>query len=60
LRELSVRLKTAAKNQLITLLSELNIKVSHKNSRLKGSIESTLKNAETGFSEKFCMALSVA
>lgn len=60
LRELSVKQKTAAKNQLIALLSEFNIKVSHKNGGLRGSIESTLEDAENGFSDEFRMALSVA
>jgi transposase len=60
LRELSVRQKTAAKNQLTALLTEFNIKVSHKHGGLRGSIESTLEDAEKGLSSEFRMDLSVA
>lgn len=60
LRELSVRQKTATKNQLIALLSEFNIKVSQKYGGLRGSIESTLEDANNGLSDEFRKALAVA
>lgn len=60
LRELSVRHKTAAKNQLLALLSEFNIKASKKYGGLRGSIESTLEDAENGLSSEFRTALTVA
>ena len=48
LRELCVKQKTAAGNQLTSLLLEFNIKVSSRNSGLKGAVKSTLEDAENG------------
>ncbi|MEZ8214637.1 transposase, partial [Vibrio sp. 1F148] len=44
LRELSIRQKTASKNQLIALLSELNIQVSNRNGGLRATIDETLED----------------
>ncbi|MBT6515929.1 MAG: IS110 family transposase [Crocinitomicaceae bacterium] len=60
LRELCVKQKTAAGNQLTALLLEFNIKVSSRHSGLKGAVESTLEDAENGFSFEFRKALSEA
>jgi transposase len=60
LRELCVKQKTAANNQLTALLSEFNIRVSNKNGGLGGAIESTLEDAENDFAYEFRDALSTA
>ncbi len=60
LRELCVKQKTAASNQLIALLSEFNIRVSNRNGGLRGVIEITLEDAENGLSIEFREALSTA
>jgi len=60
LRELCVKQKTAASNQLTSLLLEFNIKVSNRNGALKGVIQSTLEDAENGLSFEFRKALSTA
>jgi transposase len=60
LRELCVKQKTAAGNQLTALLLEFNIKVSNRNGGLKGAIESTLEDAENGLSFEFREALDMA
>ena len=60
LRELSVKQKTAAKNQLIALLSEFNVKVSSRNGGLKGCLELALEDAENGFSDEFRKCLASA
>ncbi len=52
--------KTASKNQLIALLTELNIKVSNRNGGLRGTIEATLEDGENGFSSSFRQAISTA
>lgn len=59
LRELSVKKKTAAKNQLIALLSEFNA-VSNRNGGLKGCLDLVLEDAENGFSDEFRKCLSSA
>ncbi|MEZ8709646.1 IS110 family transposase, partial [Vibrio alginolyticus] len=60
LRELSIRQKTASKNQLIALLSELNIQVSNRNGGLRATIDETLEDADNGFSPSFRQAISTA
>lgn len=60
MRELCVKQKTATGNQLTSLLLEFNIKVTSRNGGLKGVIESTLEDAENGFSFEFRKALSTA
>lgn len=60
LRELSVKQKTAAHNQLVALLLEFNIKISSKNGGLRSVIESTLEDGENGLSMAFREALSTA
>lgn len=60
LRELGVKQKTAAGNQLTALLMEFNISVSAKNGGLRGAIESTLEDAENGLSSEFREALDIA
>jgi transposase len=60
LRELCVKQKTAAGNQLTALLLEFNIKVSNRNGGLKGAIESALEDAENGLSFEFREALDMA
>ncbi|CAK2518464.1 transposase [Vibrio crassostreae] len=60
MRELCMKQKTAAKNQIIALLSEFNIKVSKCKGGLLGVIESTLEDAENGFSNEFRTALCAA
>lgn len=60
LRELCVKQKTAAGNQLTALLLEFNIKVSNRNGGLKGAIQSTLEDAENGLSFEFREALDMA
>jgi transposase len=57
LRELSVKQKTASKNQLVALLLEFNIRVSTRNGGLKGVIESTLEDAENDLSTEFRRAI---
>ena len=47
LRELSIRQKTASKNQLIALLSELNIQVSNRNGGLRATIDETLEDIDS-------------
>jgi transposase len=53
LRELAVKQQTAASNQLKGLLSEFNIK----GRSLVDTIQSTLEDAENGFSSEFRLAL---
>lgn len=60
LRELSIRQKTASKNQLIALLSELNIQVSNRNGGLRATIDETLEDVDNGFSPSFSQAISTA
>ena len=60
LRELSVKQKTAAKNQIIALLAEFNIKPSPSRGGLSSCIESTLEDGENGLSYEFRTALSTA
>ncbi|PMG50664.1 IS110 family transposase [Vibrio splendidus] len=60
LRELSIRQKTASKNQLIALLSELNIQVSNRNGGLRATIDETLEDPDNGFSPSFRQAISTA
>ena len=60
LRELSVKQKTASKNQITALLAEFNIKASPKNGGLSGCVESTLEDGESGLSYEFRTALSTA
>lgn len=60
LRELCVKQKTAAKNQLVALLGEFNIQVSNKNGGLAGTITATLEDAENGFSFEFREAIEAA
>lgn len=60
LRELCVKQKTAAGNQLTALLLEFNIKVSNRNGGLRRVIESTLEDAENGLTFEFRKALYTA
>ena len=60
LRELCIKQKTAAGNQLIALLSEFNIQPSSRNGSLNGVITATLEDAENGLSFEFREALSAA
>ena len=60
LRELCVKQKTATSNQITSLLLEFNIKVSNRNGGLKGTVESTLEDAENGLSFEFRAALNAA
>ena len=60
LRELCVKQKTAAGNQLTSLLLEFDIKVSNRNGGLRGAVESTLEDAGNGLSFEFREALDVA
>lgn len=60
LRELSVRQKTASKNQLIALLSELNIQVSNRNGGLRATIDEVLEDGDNGLSHPFRHAISTA
>lgn len=60
LRELSIKQKTAANNQISALLLELNIRVSNRNGGLSGVVESALEDADNGFSTEFRKALSTA
>lgn len=60
LRELSIKQKTASKNQLIALLSELNFPVSNRNGGLRTTIEAALEDGENGLSFPFRQAISTA
>ena len=60
LRDLAIKQKTALNNQLTALLLEFNLRVSNKNSGLKGLIERELEDAENGFSSEFRQALEIA
>lgn len=60
MRELCMKQKTAAKNQIIALLSEFNIIVSKRKGGLLRVIESTLEDAENGFSMEFRVAFCAA
>lgn len=59
LRELSVKQKTAIRNQLSALLLEFNIRTNKKGG-LRTVIESTLEDAENGLSTEFRQALHQA
>lgn len=60
LRELAVKQKTAAGNQIKSLLLELNIKVSNRGGGMKSAIERTLEDAENGLTAEFRSALDIA
>ncbi len=60
LRELGIKQKIASSNQIKALLLEFNIRVSPKNGGLKGVVESTLEDAENGFSPSFRKALNAS
>lgn len=60
LRELGIKQKTASSNQIKALLLEFNIRVSTRHGGLKGVVESTLEDAENGFSFSFREALNAA
>ncbi len=60
LRELCSKQKTAHNNQLIALLSEFSISTGKRNGGLRGAIESTLEDADNGFSPAFREALDHA
>ncbi|WP_027854677.1 IS110 family transposase [Marinobacterium litorale] len=58
MRELAVRQKVALTNQITALLLEFNIRVSPKSGGLAGVVQTTLEDAENGFSMAFRDALS--
>ncbi|MBM7073796.1 IS110 family transposase, partial [Shewanella sp. 202IG2-18] len=60
LRELCIKQKTALCNQLIGLLAEFNIGVNERNGGLRGAVESTLEDADNGFSDLFRASLDSA
>lgn len=60
LRELAVRQKTASGNQLKALLLEFDIRVSPRNGGLSTVVQSTLEDADNGFSMPFREALNMA
>lgn len=60
IRELAVKQRDALKNQLVALLTELNIRVPGKESGLMAATDNVLEDAENGFSDEFRAALNVA
>ena len=60
LRELCTKQKTALYNQLVGLLAEFNIGMSERKGGLRGAVESTLEDANNGFSELFKASLDSA
>ncbi|HGF5258973.1 TPA: IS110 family transposase [Vibrio parahaemolyticus] len=59
-RELAVKQRTAAKNQLKALLAEFNIRPNKRYGGLRETIENALESVENSFSDAFRKALSVA
>ncbi len=59
-RELAVKQRTAAKNQLKALLTEFNIRSNKRYGRLREAIENALESVENPFSDAFRKALSAA
>ena len=53
IRELTVKQKTATKNQIKALLLEFNIRVSNRDGGLNGTIKGVLEDAENHFSTYF-------
>lgn len=58
MRELAVKQKVALSNQITALLLEFNIRVSPRRGGLSGVVQSTLEDADNGFSLAFREALS--
>jgi len=59
MRELSVKHKVASGNQLQAFLLEFNIRVSPRKGGLSGVVQTTLEDAENGFSAEFREGLNI-
>ena len=60
LRELTVKQRDASQKQLIALLFELNIKITHRRGRIVAAIEAVLEDAENGLSTQCRRAIFLA
>jgi transposase len=60
LRELAVKQQNAAKKQLVSLLLELNIRISNRNGGMVCAINSILEDAENNLTSEFRLAINTA